>query len=250
MAERRKTGHLTKRFKEFARENLKQVLGVELNEDQAWEIFKLCHKIPMRFLVTEVGQEDLDRRGEKAVSLPGVGKFKFRMTVPQKKKKNLVGDDGLYPRYKFYPARSMEVEVENLHGIADVESKEAFEKAKKSEERHIEKTREELAKVYRKSLGEAVANGTKLDPKQVSFEEYIQSLIDKGIAKALKNEKAAASVNNVEEVDEEELEEDIPEEDEDDDEDEEETVEDVASAEETSKTDELVVNDFDFDFEG
>lgn len=183
--ERRKTAHLTEKFKEYNRKELSKVLGIELDERQAFTIFKIAHKIPMRFIAQHIGPEDLDGRGEKAISVPGIGKFKFRITKPQGK--NVVTlPDGGYPRYKFYPARAIEVEVENLHGIADKESREAYEKYMKSEEKHVERTAKEISRKISKYLE---GKGEVVNVSNLSLDEIIKEIVREEIKKSLRNEK-------------------------------------------------------------
>jgi hypothetical protein len=182
VVERRKTGHLTKEFKTYVTENLSEVLGVEVKEEQAWTIFKLCHKLPLRFLPRiEVG--DFDARGEQAVSLPGVGKFKFRMTVPQGNRHGKVTEDGMYPRYKFSPAPAIEAEVEHFFKIDDEETMASYVKAMENESKSIEKTAKEITKLFAKSVDKGdEAEGVAL---KGSVESIVKELIDREVEKRM-----------------------------------------------------------------
>jgi hypothetical protein len=203
--ERRKTRHLTEEFRNFVTEQIGKATGFDLDERQAWTIFKLSHKLPMRFLITINDPADFDGRGERAISVPGIGKYKFRMTVPQGKKDELGNDiitknlmpDGTYPRLKFYPASAIENEVEVLHGIADKEVKDAYDKMIESEARHIERNAKEIAKMAKK-LAAAESAGLPVHEKELSLAETIEAIIKAEI----KKEVAKITGHKVEEKDE------------------------------------------------
>lgn len=256
-SERRKTAHLTEGFREYVKREMSKVTGLELDDNQSWTIFKLAFKLPMRFLPT-ISEEDLDKRGEKAISVPGVGKFKYRMTIPQGKKdeqgnvtidKNTMAD-GTYPRYKYYPAASIENEVEFLHGIAKGEVLDSYNKMIASESKHIERTAAEIAKMVSKNAAPATTSD-----KKDSLEESIKKMVEEAIKKAVEPYVG----KNSESIPNEDLDEDLKDiediEDDDDEESGENTAENVdkENAEPTSKPetgkDSGKVDDFDFDFD-
>jgi hypothetical protein len=172
--ERRSTRHLTEQFKKFNAEKLSQVTGIPFNEDQAYAIFRTAMKNPMRFLAATVGQEEADEDGNKAFSAPGLGKFKLRNTKPAGAKFGLVGEDGQYPRYKFYPGNAIEVEMECLHNIADDIGKKYYEKMLKSEEKMADRTRKSISKLL-----------TAVSPSGVVGEAVASSVVGEAVASSV-----------------------------------------------------------------
>lgn len=171
--ERRKTAHLTEGFKQFNAVELGLALGTELTEDQAYTIFKLCQKMPLRFLAT-LPDEEADSDGDFSVPLPGIGRFMLRNTAASGKKAEIV-TDGKYPRYKFYPTTAIEVEVENMYGIKDPEYAGAYEKMRESETKAIDKLIKQMKKKF-VTEGETVVTGNGKS-KPASLEDMIKGLV-------------------------------------------------------------------------
>jgi len=155
MAERRKTAHLTEGFREFVNKEVNNVTGLNLKPEQAWAIFRIAYKIPMRFLFT-LPDSEVDSYGDKSIPVPGVGQFKIYRAKPTDTKKVQKNGDVYYPRFKFYPTSAIISEVEKHFGITDSETEKIYQRVIKSEQKMIEQTRNQIQKMMANGSGSAV----------------------------------------------------------------------------------------------
>lgn len=145
MAERRKTAHLTERFREFVTEKMREVTGLDLKPEQAWAIFRISYKIPMRFLFS-LPDHEVNSYGDKSIPVPGIGQFKIYRAKPTDDKRVGDGEEAYYPRFKFYPASAISAEVEKFFGISDEASEKVYSRVSKAEDKMIEQTRNQIKK--------------------------------------------------------------------------------------------------------
>jgi hypothetical protein len=163
--ERRKTSHVNEKYRKYSTDSLSDTLGIPVDERIAGTITKIVFRDIMRYLMT-LEEEDFDQYGERAIALPGIGKFKIMNTKPQGRRIGLVGDPAnidskgnylgteTYPRFKFYPSAAMEAEVEILSGIESEDSRNIYERTLKSEKYNVEQNIKEISKIIRKLLSE------------------------------------------------------------------------------------------------
>ena len=197
MTERRKTAHLTEQFREYVREMMSEITGLELKQEHAWIMFRKAYKAPMRFLL-DLPESEVDSYGDKSVPIPGVGQFKIYRAKPKDGKQVGKGEEAYYPRFKFYPSNAIAAEVEKHFGVADEESERAFERSEKAEERYVEQASTQIPKAagasgkdksgieeaIRKVVQEEIAKGMK-----GSVEEKVEEVKEKREEKPLKEEK-------------------------------------------------------------
>ncbi len=224
--ERRHTSHLTADFKEFNRTKMSEIFGFEIDEESAWSVFKMIHRLPLYFL-SDLDEKEVDSQGEKSIALPRVGKFRFRMTKAQKDG----FDHEFYPRYKFYPSRAIETEMENIHGVADEESVRAFNKLRSSEERKLGIAVKNIQSLLKETYGVSECEedtGSQspecLDDLMVLFGKSLESIIESRVHDTIRSVvnsceilKDDDSTKDLTSDQEDELEEDSYDEDEDED---------------------------------
>lgn len=201
--ERRHTSHLTADFKEFNRSKISEVFGFEIDEESAWSVFKMIHRLPLYFLAG-LDDKEVDSQGEKSIALPRVGKFRFRMTKAQKEG----FEHEFYPRYKFYPSRAIETEVENMHGVADEESIRSFNKLRSSEERKlglaVKAIQSHLKLVYsidEDSVSQETERVESIEDLMVSFGKSLESIVEKRVRDILETSHCKDKVVTQEDLD-------------------------------------------------
>ena len=142
--ERRKTSHVNENYRKYLKKVFSDALGIQLDDKQVATLQRLAFRAPLRFLMT-LEEEDFDQFGERTLSVPNVGKFRIMYTVPQGRRTDLVGEEGQYPRYKFYPSANLEAEVEILNGIESEAGRGAYERVLALDEEGVKHTSRKLA---------------------------------------------------------------------------------------------------------
>ncbi len=193
--ERRRTAHITEGFRKFTAETLSDIFGVEMDEDTAFSLYRLVSKIPLRFLIS-LPDEEKDVYGDKSIPVPGVGKFKIYNAKASGRKEKLVGSGESYPRFKFYPANSIESEVEVAYSIADEDSKKAFERVLNMESKMAEKVSKRIAKLSPEEDGNGVDSKSYSDDIGKALSEIISELVREELSRVHEGaEDTVVSVN-------------------------------------------------------
>lgn len=172
--ERRKTSHINEEFKKYNANSLSECLGFPVDGRTGITILKICIKNIVRFVMT-LEEEDFDQYGERAVNIHSIGKFKVMNTIPQGRRLDLVGEDGKYPRFKFYPSAALEAEVEILNGIESEESRSVYERNVESEKNNMEQNVAEINKILKRSKTSPIFLN--------SLDDIVKNIIEKEIKK-------------------------------------------------------------------
>ena len=237
--ERRKTQPINDSFREQFSKDLSEAVGLKLDGRQAITLLKVATRSIMRFLMT-LDEKDFDQYGDRVVAIQGVGRFKIMNTIPQGRRVDLVGKDGKYPRFKYYPASNIEAEVEILNGIESPEGREIYERTIKSENANVDKNVQEISHLIRtltqeamETLGNVTPVGVGKSNTNVDLNKVLESLVKELVIKELNK------VSNTVEESDDESDEDLEENSEfegDDETDAEEEVEEVAPPVEEKKS--------------
>jgi hypothetical protein len=116
-------------------------------------------------------EEDFDAYGERAIALPGVGKYRILNTVARGRRLDVVGKPvldangnavvdadgkpvlgGTYPRFKFYPSYHIECEVEALAGLAGDEAQKTYDRGAKEEDKGVAYFHNAVRKMFESKL--------------------------------------------------------------------------------------------------
>jgi hypothetical protein len=193
--ERRKTSHLNEKYRVYSAESFSKALGFPVDERTVGTLQKVFMRDIIRFLMT-LTKEDFDQYGERAIALPGIGKFKIMNTKPQGRRilhtsdPTNVDDKGkylgveTYPRFKFYPSSAIEAEVEILNGLESEEARIVYDRTIKSEFYNIDLNIKEVAKTLQKLFAayEQIPEGSSFSEREEMSLDNLGGILKKMVS--------------------------------------------------------------------